>query len=208
MQPTRLLRPWDFSDKSTGVGCHCLLLKESWVQKNWCFWTVCWRRLLRVPWTARRSNQSVLKEVSPEYSLEGLMMKLKFQYFGHLIWRTDSFKKTLCWERMKAWGKGDNRGCNGWFAPSTWLTWVWVSSECWWWTEKPDMLKCMELQRVGHNWATELKWIWKCDTGARIDKVTQQKREYRNRTINIQMFDLWLGGTAEQWRKEDSSKHS
>ena len=69
--------------------------KESWMPKNWCFWTVVLRRLLRVPWTARRSNQSILKEISPEYSLEGLMLKLKFQYFVHLILRTDSLEKTL-----------------------------------------------------------------------------------------------------------------
>ena len=69
--------------------------KEGWVLKNWCFWTVVWRRLLRVLWAARRSNQSVLKEINPEYSLEGLMLKLKFQYFGHLMQRADSFEKTL-----------------------------------------------------------------------------------------------------------------
>ena len=69
--------------------------KESWMLKNWCFWTVCWRRLLRVPWTARRSNQSILKEISPEYPLEGLMLRLKLQSFGHLMWRTDSFEKAL-----------------------------------------------------------------------------------------------------------------
>ena len=69
--------------------------KASWAPKNWCFWTWCWRRLLRVPWTARRSNQSILKEISPEYSLEGLMLKLNLQYFGHLMRRTDSFEKTL-----------------------------------------------------------------------------------------------------------------
>ena len=80
--------------------------------KNWYFWTVCWRRFLRVLWTARRSNQSILKEISPEYSLEGLMLKLKLQYFGHLTQRTDSFEETLMlgmieggrrreWQRMK-----------------------------------------------------------------------------------------------------------
>ena len=69
--------------------------KGTWVPKNWCFWTVVWRRLLRVPWSARRSNQSILKEVSPGCSLEGLMLKLKLQYFGHLIWSVDSFEKTL-----------------------------------------------------------------------------------------------------------------
>ena len=66
--------------------------KESWMLKNWCFWTWCWRRLLRVSWTARRSNQSILKEISPGCSLEGLMLKLKLQYFGDLMWRTDSFE--------------------------------------------------------------------------------------------------------------------
>ena len=69
--------------------------KESWVLKKWCFWMWCWRRLLRVSWAARRSRQSILKEISPEYSLEGLMLKLKLQYFGHLMKRTDSLEKTL-----------------------------------------------------------------------------------------------------------------
>ena len=69
--------------------------KESWVPKNWCFELWCWRRLLRVPWTARRSNQSILKEISPEYSLEGLILKLKLQYSGHLMQRTDSLENTL-----------------------------------------------------------------------------------------------------------------
>jgi len=68
--------------------------KESWALKNWCFWMWCWRRLLRIHWTARRSNQSILKEISLEYSLEGLMLKLKLQYFGHLMQRTDSFEKS------------------------------------------------------------------------------------------------------------------
>ena len=81
-----------------------------------------------VPWTARKSNQSILKEISPEYSLQGLMLKLKLQYFGHLIWRTDSFKRLWCWERLKVGGEGDNRGWNGWMASLTWWTWVWVSS--------------------------------------------------------------------------------
>ena len=69
--------------------------EESWVPKNWCFWTVVLRRLLRVPWTARKSNQSILKKISPEYSLEGLMLKLKLQYFGHLMRRSNSLQKTL-----------------------------------------------------------------------------------------------------------------
>ena len=94
----------------------------------------CWRRLLRVPWTARRSNQSILKEISPEYSLEGLVLKLKRQDFGHLMWRADSLEKTLMLERLKAGGEGDDRGWDGRMASPTQLSWVWASSESWWWT--------------------------------------------------------------------------
>ena len=89
---------------------------ESWtIKKAECrridaFELRCWRRLLRVPWTARRSNQSILKEISPEYSLEGPMLKLKLQYFGHLMRRTDSLKRPRCWERLKAGGEGDKEG--------------------------------------------------------------------------------------------------
>ena len=90
--------------------------RESWtIKKAECrriddFELSCWRRLLRVPWTARRSNQSILKEISPEYSLEGLMLKLKCQYFGHLMQRADSFEKTLMQERLRTGGEGDDRG--------------------------------------------------------------------------------------------------
>ena len=116
-------------------GCESWTIKKS---KHWridAFELWCWRRLLRVPWTARRPNQSILKEISPEYSLEGLMLKLKLQYFGHLIGRTDSFEKTWFWERLKAGGEGNNRGWNGWKASPTWRTWVWASSGSWWWRE-------------------------------------------------------------------------
>ena len=102
--------------------------KEGWPPKNWCFWTVVSKRLLRVPWTARRSYQSILKKINPEYSLEGLMLKLKLQYFGHLMWRTDSLKKTPCWERLKAEGEGDNRGWDGWITSPTQRTWILANS--------------------------------------------------------------------------------
>ena len=82
--------------------------KESWALKNWSFELWCWRRLLRVPWTSRRSNQSILKEISPEYSLEGLMLKLRLHYFGHLMWRADSLEKTLML------GKIEDRRRRGW----------------------------------------------------------------------------------------------
>ena len=76
-------------------GCESLTMKKAEHQRTDAFELWCWRRLLRVPWTARRSNQSIVKEISPEYSLEGLMLKMKFQYFGHMIQRTDSLEKTL-----------------------------------------------------------------------------------------------------------------
>ena len=139
---------------------------KSWTMKKAECWRIdafelwCWRRLLRVPWTARRSNQSILKETSPEYSLEGLMLKLKLQYFGHLMRRTDSLEKTLCWERLKAGGEGDDGGWDGWMASPTRWTWVWLSSWSWWRTEKPGVLQSMGSQRVGHDWVTELTdWV-------------------------------------------------
>ena len=119
----------------------------------------CWRRLLRVPWTARRPNQSLLKEISPGCSLEGLMLKLKLQYFGHLMRRVESLEKTWCWEGLGAGGEGDDRGWDGWMASPIQCTWVWVNSGSWWWTGRPGVLRFMGLQRVGHDWVTELNWI-------------------------------------------------
>ena len=136
---------------------------ESWtIKKTECrkidaFELWCWRRLLRVPWTARRFNQSILKEISPEYSLEGVMLKL--QYFGQLIEELTHLKRPWCWERLKAGGEGDDRGWEGWMASPTLWTWVWASSGCWWWTGKPGLLLSMGSQRVGHDWATELNWM-------------------------------------------------
>ena len=118
-----------------------------------------WRRLLRVPWTARRSNQSILKEISPGCSLEGMMLKMKLQYFVHLMRRVDSLEKTLMLEGLGA-GDGDNRGWDGWMASLTRWTRVWVNSRSWWWTERPGVLWFMGSQRVGHDWATELKWMY------------------------------------------------
>ena len=116
-----------------------------------------WRRLLRIPWTAMRSNQSILKEISPEYSLEGLMLKLKLQYFGHLMRRADSLEKTLMLGKIEGRGR---RGWDGWMASPTQWTWVWVNSRSWRWTGRPGVLQSMGLQRVGHDWVTELTKIY------------------------------------------------
>ena len=141
-------------------GCESWTVKKAEYRRIDAFELWCWRRLLRVPWTARRSNQSILKEINPEYSLEGLMLKLKLQPFGHLIWRIDSFEKTLMLG-MTEGGRRRGRQRMRWLDGITaqW-TWVWVNSGSWWWTERPGMLQSIALQRVRHHWATELNWIY------------------------------------------------
>ena len=112
-----------------------------------------------VPWTARRSNQSILKEIIPEYWLEGLMLKLKLQYFGHLMQRTKSLERPWCWEGFKVGGEGDNRRWDGWMASPTWWTWVWVNSGSWQWTGRPGVLQSVGLQsRTQLSDWTELNW--------------------------------------------------
>ena len=137
-------------------GCENWTRKTAEQRKIDAFELWCWRRLLKVPWTSRRSNQSILKEISPEYSWEGLMLKLKLQNFGHLMWRTDSFENPWCWERLKAGGKWDDRGWDGCMASPTGWTLVWVNSRSWWWTERPGVLQSMGLERAGQDWVTEL----------------------------------------------------
>ena len=133
--------------------------KERWVPKNWCFELWCYRRLLRLPWTARRSNNSILREIRPECSLEGLMLKLKLQYFGYLMRRTDSFEKTLMLRKI------EGRRRRGW-QRMRWLDGITVAMDSanlslsklrdLWWSGKPGVLQSMESQGVGHDWMTEL----------------------------------------------------
>ena len=139
-------------------GCESWTIKKAEHQRADTFELWCWRRLLRVPWTGRTSNQFILKEISPEYSLEGLMLKLKLQYFGHLMRKTDSLEKPLMLERLKVGGEGNNRVWGVWMASLTQWTWVWVNSGSWWWTGRPGVLWFMGWQRVGLDWGTELNW--------------------------------------------------
>jgi len=139
-------------------GCESWTIKKAEHKRIDAFELWCWRRLLRVPWTSRRSNHSILREISPGCSLEGLMLKLKLQYFGHLMRKADSFEKTLMpgkiesgrrrgWQRMR-WVDGITNS----------MTQVWVDSSSWCWIGKPGVLQFMGLQRVRHNWVTELNW--------------------------------------------------
>ena len=126
---------------------------EHWRAEAFELW--CWRRLLRVPWTARRSNKSILNEINSEYSLEGLMIKLKLRYFGHQMWGADSSEKTLMLGKIEGRRRRDDRGWDSWMALPTQWTWVWASSGKWWRIEKPGMLQSMGAQRVICNWVTE-----------------------------------------------------
>ena len=134
---------------------------ESWTIKKAEHWRIdafelwCWRRLLRVPWTARRSNQSILKEISPEHSLERLMLKLKLQYFGHLMQRIDLFKYQMLGKIEGERRRGQQRmRC---------LDVIIDSMDMglrWWWTEKPCTLQSMGLQRVRLDWVTKMNWAF------------------------------------------------
>ena len=130
-------------------------IKKAECQRTDAFELWCWRRLSRVPWTARRSNQSILKEISPEYSLEGLMPKMKLQYFGHLIERANSLEKTLMLGKIEGRRRRGSRGWDGWRASPTRWTWVWASSGRQWKTEEFRMLRSTGLLRVWHDLVTE-----------------------------------------------------
>ena len=139
-------------------GCQSWTVKKAEHQRIDAFELWCWRRLWRVPWTAKRSNQSILKETSPGCSLEGLMLRLKLQYFDHLMRRVDSLENTLMLGGTggrRRRGRQRMRWLDG--IPTLW-TWVWANSGSWWWTGRPGVLRFMGSQRVGHDWVTELNW--------------------------------------------------
>ena len=135
---------------------------ENWTIKKAEHWRIdafelwCWRRLLRVPWTARRSSQSILKEISLDCSLEGLILKLKLQYFGLLIQQADSFEKTLMLHKTEGRRKGGRQRMRWLDGITDWWTWVWAISRSW--TGRPGILQSMGSQRVRLEWATELNW--------------------------------------------------
>ena len=135
-------------------GCKSWTIKKAELQRIDAFELWCWRRLLGVPWTAERSNQSILKEISSEYSSEGLKLKLKLQYFGKVCEEQTHWKRPWCWERLKT-GEGNSRGWDGWMASLAQWTWVWANSGRWWRTGKPGVLQFMGSQRVRHNFATK-----------------------------------------------------
>ena len=141
---------WAFWASLAVWGLILNVISPSWIDA---FELWCWRRLLRAPWTARKSNQLILNEISVEYSLEGLMLKLKLQYFGHMMQRTDW---PQCCKKLKAGGEGDNRGWDGWMVSLTQWILVWASFGSWWRTGRPGVLQPMGWQGIRQNWVTEL----------------------------------------------------
>ena len=135
--------------------CESWTIKKAECRRTDAFELWCWRRLLRVPWTARRSNQSILKKISPECSLEGLVLKLKLNNLATWCEELSHWKRPWRWERWKAGGEGADKGWDGWMAWPTWWTWAWASSMSWW-TRKPGVIQSRGLQRIGQNWMNEL----------------------------------------------------
>ena len=138
-------------------GCESWTVKKAECRRIDAFELWCWRRLLRVPWTARRSNQSILKEISPGCSLEGLMLKLKLQYFGDLMWRTDSLKNTLMLRKTEG-RRRDDRRWDGWVASLTQWTWVWARSGSRWWTGR-TVMDCSPWGHKELDTTERLNWI-------------------------------------------------
>ena len=148
---------WWYLDQSLGVERWSIQISQIRVRTLLCCKTTpnelwCWRRLLRVPWTSRRSSQSILKEINPEYSLEGLMLKL--QYFSHLMQRAGSLKKTLILEKIEGKSKRGQQRMRWLDRSLAQWTWVWANSGRWWRTGKPGVLQSMGSQRVRHDLAT------------------------------------------------------
>ena len=135
-------------------GCEGWTVKKAECRRIDAFELWCWES----PWTARRSNQSILKEISPGCSLEGLMLKLKLQYFGHLIRRVDSLAKTLMLGGIGGRRRRGQQRMRLLDGITDLMTWVWVNSGSWWWTGRPGVLQFMGSQRVRHDWASELSW--------------------------------------------------
>ena len=142
-------------------GCETWTTKKAECQRIDAFELWCWTRLLRVPWITRRSNQSILKEISPEYSLEGLMWRWSSNTLTTWCEELTHWKRPWFWERLKAGGEGDDRAWDGWTVSPTRWAWVWAISRSWWWTRRPGMLAFVTMgsQRVRHDWVTELNWM-------------------------------------------------
>ena len=166
--------------------------KETWVLKNWCFWTVVLEKTLerRVPWTAKRSNQFILKEINPEYAYKGLMLKLRLQYIGHLMQKANSLGKTLMLVKTEDKRRRGSRGWDGWMASPIQWTRTWANSKRQWRAGKPGILQAKGLQRVGHALVTEQQFseighLWKA-----LENISHER--YQQFILNVLKKELLL----------------
>ena len=155
--------------------------KEGWALKNQCFWTVVLEKTLESCLDCKKIKPISLKEISPEYSLEGLMLKLKLQYFGHLKEETTHWKRPWCCVRLQAGGEWDDREWDGWMTSPTRWTWIWASSGRWWRTGRPGMLQSMGLQRVRHEWMMEQKQATMLNPDKELCHILQSCRPRRRK---------------------------
>ena len=158
-------------------GCESWTIKKAEHQRIDAFELWCWRRLLRVPWTSRRSNLSILKEISPKYSLEGLILKLKLQSFGHVMQRADSFEKTLMLGKIEGWRRRGRQRMR-WMASPTQGTWVWVNSRNWWWTGRPGVLQSVgsAKSQIRLNDWTEQTWEYIKKSEAKVSNFIYSEK--------------------------------
>jgi len=144
----------------------------------------CWKRLLKVPWTAGRSKQSILREINPEYSLEGLMLKLKLRYLGYPMQKDDSLEKSLILGKIEGRVEESVRGWDGWMASPIQWTWTWANSGRWWETRRPGVLHSMVSQSVGCDWATEQQQQCKTDLLWKLSVCCIMRIHWGNYTLH------------------------
>ena len=185
--------------------CESWTIKKAERQRVGAFNLWCWGRLLRVPWTERRSNQSNLKEINPEYSLEGLCWNWSSNTLATWCEEPTHWKRPWCWERLRAGREGGDRGWDSWIISSTQWTWVWANPGRWCRTETPGMLQSMGLQIVGHDWATEQQHI----TLSPIFKKKKKIPIFQNthHCSSILVVNKW-GGWVTSVRHDRESKEA
>ena len=155
--------------------------KESWALRTDAFELWCWRRFLRVPWTGRRSNQFILKEISPEYHWNDWCWSWNSNTLATWCEEMTHWKGLWCSARLKAGGEGEDRGWDGWIVSLTQWTGVWVSSGSWWWIGKPGVLQSLRLQRVRNDWVIALNWMFESN----LSRLSKQYLHHEGLILNL-----------------------
>ena len=186
-------------------GCESWTIKKAEHRRTDAFELWCWRRLLRVPWPAKTSNQSILKEISPEFSLKRLMLTWNSNPLASWCKELTHWRGPWCWKRLRAGGEGDDWGWDGWMASPTQWTWVWVNSGSWWWTGKPRVLQSMRSQESDStDWLTWTELMWGNDSLEKtlvMGKVEGRRRRGRQRMrwMASPTPYTWVSASSGSW---------